>query len=212
MNRIWCWVCEWSYRGMQVGECEGIGLVEAGQHDAEFVSTIVAAMKLIETIDPRRFALVKQRIKWIANASLFRTGGNYQHATKLCVIDFSDAVCELDRKLAVGWCAKLLVHEATHGVISGRGIPYSRKVRFRVERRCVQEEQRFVARLTESEPELARWLYREFDEADWAPSWNATLTEKLQWLWSQIMDTFKRAWAEAGGVAETVAGGPNQRK
>ena len=190
------WLLEWAYRGQQVGECEGIAVAEAGQHYDDFVSCIVDAMKLVERTDPRRFARIKQRIKWIANAPLFRAGGMYQHSTQACVIDFNRDVCALNHNVAVGWCARLLVHESTHGVLCGRGIPYSRKLRCRVERRCVKEEQRFLARLAQSDPELASWLTREFDEADWVPSWNATWTDKLRWLWAQIVDITKRSWAE----------------
>jgi hypothetical protein len=58
------------------------------------------------------------------------------------------------------------------------------------------ENQRFVARLAESEPELANYLTREFDEAKWSQYWNATWAEMHAWLWAQVVDHTKRSWAE----------------
>jgi hypothetical protein len=184
MKRIRRWLWEWLCRRCQVGECAGVLLVEFW-HCEEFAGTIVEAMKLVERTDPRRFDRVKQRIKWIVNKRLFRAGAIYGHATRTCFIDFH-RVCDWDSQWAVGWCALLLVHEATHGLIHDRGVPYTRRLRSRVERLCVKEEQRFVARLAKSQPETAGWLKCEFNEAGWAPSWNATRVEKLAWLWAQI--------------------------
>jgi len=184
MNWIRRWFLEWLYRRQQVGQCEGINLVEF-QHCEEFASSIVEAIKLVERTDPRRFARIKSRIKWIVNDRLFRAGGEYHHLTQACFVDFH-RVCDWDPQWAVGWCAMLLVHEATHGLIHGRGVPYTRRLRSHVERLCVKEEQRFVARLAKSQPETANWLKCEFNEAHWAPSWNATRTERLAWFWAQI--------------------------
>jgi len=79
----------------------------------------------------------------------------------------------------IGYYACVLVHEATHGVICSRGIPYSRELRSRIERLCVTEEQRFLIHLTITHPDLASGLYREFDASKWRASWNATRTERF---------------------------------
>jgi len=193
---------EWCYRTWYVGECDGILLANARPNDEEFVSTIVAAMKLVERTDALRFARIKRRIKWIINAPLFRVGGQYDHVIQACKIDFDPSVGENNRSLAIGWCASLLVHESTHGLLRGRGIPYSRRLRCRVERRCVKEEQRFVVRLAVSEPELARWLTCEFDESNWGPSWNATWSEKFAWAWAEVRKVVMRSWAQYAEPAE----------
>ncbi len=197
MNWIERRLLELAFRVNQVGEHDCIILVEGTEQCDEFVDTIVEALQVVETTDPRRYARIKERIKWIVNQPLYRSGGRYECETQACLIDFHHTGCGWERKWAVGWCASLLVHEATHGVIDGRGIPYTRRLRTRIERCCVREEQRFLARLAKTEPEVATWLTAEFDESGWAPYWNANRTAVREWNRTQLVDLITRAWPEA---------------
>jgi hypothetical protein len=43
--------------------------------------------------------------------------------------------------------ASTLVHEATHGVIDARGIPYNKRFRERIELVCIHEETKSVSRI-----------------------------------------------------------------
>lgn len=199
MKRFRRWLLEWVYRDGQVGQCEGIPLAEV-YHDAQFVSTIAEALKLVESVDPRRFARITARIKWIVNVHLCRSGGQYDPCSHACCVDFR-VVSGLDRPWAVGWCAMLLVHEATNSVIGDYGVAFTRKNRTRTKRLCVKEAQRFVARLALLQPEVANWLSRDLADEDWAP--NATWTDRLSFLWSQVVETARRAWAE---LAEPAVG------
>lgn len=65
-------------------------------------------------------------------------------------------------------------------MIQSRGIDYTPKLRFRIERLCVREEQRFLIHLTITRPELAERLYSEFDGAKWTSSWKQTPSEHFR--------------------------------
>jgi hypothetical protein len=95
------------------------------------------------------------------------------------LVDFIEPSAGYDREYLIGRYARRLVHEATHGELFARGIPYEGELRPRVERLCVREEQRFVLHLTFTHPDLAERLYREFDPSLWKWSWTATPFQRL---------------------------------
>lgn len=124
---------------------------------------------------------MRQRLDWIARLTLSRSAlAEYHHATRTCAIDFIEPSPEYDQEYLVGLYACTLVHEATHGVIRSRGIFYTPKLRFRIERLCFREEQRFLIHLTITRPELAERLYSEFDASRWKEAWNETPGDRLR--------------------------------
>jgi hypothetical protein len=85
----------------------------------------------------------------------------------------------VDHAFSVAFHACFLVHEATHGEVSARGIRMTPEFRSKVERLCVAEQNRFAARLTRMDPERypPDLLRFEFNEKDWHPDWTATPRE-----------------------------------
>lgn len=174
----------WFQSRSEVARFDGIILADLRSHRGQtqhFRNTLLAALRLLKETDPRRYARVSTRLSWVVSTTLSRHGtAEYRHATRTCAIDFLEPSPEYDSEFLIGWYACTLVHEATHGEIRHRGIPYTRELRSRIERLCVREEQRFVTRLTLTRPDLADRLYYEFDAANWKWSWSATRGERFR--------------------------------
>ena len=173
----------WILRRSEVARFEGIILADPrspGERNPHFADLLLAALSLVKETDLRRFERVRRRLKWIVNGPpLYGAGAEYEHQLQACTINLREPSPEYPREHVIAWYARILVHEATHGEIAARGILYTPKLRSRIERLCVHEEQRFVADLGRTQPELARWLYREFDASNWTRSWNVTRTQCL---------------------------------
>jgi hypothetical protein len=73
-----------------------------------------------------------------------------------------------------------LLHQATHGELGARRIPYTPELRVRVERLCVKEENRFIATLKRARPEIGDRFWTEFDEGLWEPIWKLTIFQGLR--------------------------------
>src|SRR5207244_3506210 len=103
-----------------------------------------------------------------------------------CRIDFDEPNSDTNRPFMIASYAKTLVHEATHGLLEARGVNYTAELRSRIEHLCVTEENRFLDRLVLSQPGIAARLYRNFDESEWALSWNATRRERISSLFNRM--------------------------
>ena len=169
-----------------VGEYEGIALSDLRRRSEHFRTTLLAALRLLHTTDPRRFARVQREIGWIVNCTLACPGAEYDGEFRVCRVEFEEPVAASDPKFSIGWWARTLVHEATHGAIARRGIVYSADLRSRIERLCVTEEHRFLDRLSDTHPELADDLYREYSAAQWEFAWHATPRQLVSSLFSRL--------------------------
>jgi hypothetical protein len=158
---------------------EDIRICELNPPSPTFKRVVLAAFQLLKDTDPRRYSRVKQHLKWVSNGSLSQPGAVYRHYTQTCVIDYVEPGSESEIPFWIADLASTLVHEATHGVLRARDIPYSPELRVRIERLCVTEENRFARRLSSTQPEIAERLHREFDESHWHPYWNTTNTGRL---------------------------------
>jgi hypothetical protein len=169
-------------RGGEVARFDGIILSDMRTDDegkSLFAETLLASLRLLKDVDPRRFRRVQRHITWVTSRTLPNGGASYHYSTRTCYIDFEEPDAVRDRDHVTGWHACVLVHEATHGVIRSRGILYTPEWRERIERLCVHEEQRFVRRLATINPDLAAELREEFDPRNWHWSWTATPFQKL---------------------------------
>jgi hypothetical protein len=180
INRVARNVQLWCYRKNEICQFDGIRLADlkGGPH---FREILLAALRLLQATDLRRFQRVRKHLFWVVRTTLSIPGlAVYNSLTRACEIDFLSPSSEFDAECLIGWYACTLVHEATHGVICSRGIAYTPKLRSRIEHICVKEEQRFLFRLTFTQPDLADRLYREFDASHWKESWSTTPRERLR--------------------------------
>ncbi len=162
----------------EVARFEGIILSDPS-NDALFRETVLAALHLIKELDSRRFRRIQKYVNWIVNVLLPYGGGEYSYSMRTCRLDFEKSVWEPYGDYATALCARVLIHEATHGVVNAMGIPYSKQLRSRIERLCVREEQRFLLMLAKSQPDVAKAVWDEFDESRWYRRWAASRSRSL---------------------------------
>jgi hypothetical protein len=174
----------WIYRKNEVGQFEGLRLVDLNRPPEKiphFRDILLSSLSLLKETDRNRFNRVSKYLCWIVRTTLSTRGrAEYHHSTRTCQIDFIPPSAEYDSEWLIGWYACTLIHEATHGKIQSLSIAYTPKLRVRIERLCVKEEQCFLLRLTITKPDLAERLYREFDASKWRESWRATQGERLR--------------------------------
>ena len=134
---------------------------------------------LIRRVDPRRYIRVQRQIGYIVDARGTAVG-SYRERHRVCQIDFTRFPCDWlhtdssTYEWYLAGYAALIVHEATHGYLYSRGVPYTRTTRAFSERMCVTEQQRFAARLQSERFDFAHDLVAEYDPEDWRESWNRT--------------------------------------
>ena len=147
---------------------------------ADFTRILLASLELLKATDPIRFSRVRRHLSWIVRRPhIERFEANYEHATRSCSVFFRSPSELYPEDYLIGWYACTVVHEATHGYIECCGVSYSRERRERIERICFEEEQRFVDRLSQSQPALAEQLRHKFDPAAWDWYWNATGLDRV---------------------------------
>ena len=152
------------------------------ENNASFIPYLKEALALIERTHPRHYRRIERETWFIINGSnALKSGGVYVRQIRACHIDFSLFTTEMpqtdEREWWIAALATGLIHEATHGHLMSRGIPYNKKTRVRCERICNQEEQRLSARL-HGERYSFESLVRPFDEARWYPYWNISPWQK----------------------------------
>jgi hypothetical protein len=179
----------WFQRRAEVARCEGIILADVRNTSSHFRNTYLAALQLIRDHDPRRFVRVQRHIHWIFNCHLPIVMAEYDPGTRTCRVNFEEPLDDQDLPLWAGFGACTLIHETTHGIVHARGIHYVAEFRARIERLCVEEENRFVRRLEHSRPELAHKLYHEFKESEWQGAWTASRWQVFSSLLKQLRRT-----------------------
>lgn len=187
VNRGYLWVQKRS----EVARFEGIVLADVRQKSPHFKSVLLEALQFIRDYDPRRFIRVQRHIGWIVNCDLEpNQSAEYNSEIRTCNIDFIEPKDEVDRVWSALHYPRTLIHEATHGAISSRGIAYTPELRARIEKLCIAEERRFLRRVGRLRPDLSEQLVameREFDSAAWEKSWTTSRWQRalfaLQQLW-----------------------------
>jgi hypothetical protein len=167
-------------KGMDTWRFDDILILDHRGGAPSFYPTILSALLLIREVDPRRYARVRRHIQYIVNLAVLR--GRAGYAFGQCSIDFEEPIIR-NRPYAVARWASTIVHEATHGAISARGVRYTRALRGRIERLCTEEQQRFIGAAVRARPELSKYFDRlreKFDESLWHSAWNMPFWEKLK--------------------------------
>lgn len=170
-------------RGSQVAQFENVRLCDFVKGDPEFQRVMLAAFQLIKDTDPRRFARVNRQLKWVVRNP--RAIGQYHHYVQSCTIDFYKPETDAAFPFYVAWYASQLIRAATRGLLASRDISYSAESRERYERLCLAEQNRFARRFASTQPEVAAYIHKKFDEAAWREIWKQSRTARLFGdLWS----------------------------
>ncbi len=159
-----CLTLKWCYERYLLQIFDGIKICDiASPNEAEqqfFCSRAVRALELIKEHDTKRYRRVQRHLAYILNCRILMSG-EYSHSLRSCDVNFSLFGFEGDEEWGVFALACTIIHEATHGVICARNIPYNKAFRLRVERVCHQEEVRFARRV------MPEYDFREFDESEY---------------------------------------------
>jgi hypothetical protein len=153
-----------------------------------FLAATQEAMAFIKRHDVRRYRRVCRQFEMIVNA-LITTPAIYD-STRKCRIDYAKYFTSPDSNWNLRYYACVLVHEATHGVVSKRGILYDKEHRERIERLCSREEQRFIQR---ADPQWAEAHFLPFDAKKWEPYWDVAPGENLRRSWERVVEAQKKA-------------------
>jgi hypothetical protein len=182
----------WSLRGVITDTHKGIALGDVNfdpGDDAEFITRTKQALDLIEEKDPRRFRRVQTEIRFIVNKEL-NASGQYGRATRCCFVDFGRYPFHTHPDWYLLLYAGTIVHEATHGALCSRGIPYTLGNREQIERICHAEQHRFLMRV---KPAWREYLVDQFDPSRWHFSWHASRWAKLQALFRRVRESRRMA-------------------
>lgn len=104
------------------------------------------ALCLLERHEPIRMRRVKKHIKNIIIRSV-GSDGTYVQAGSVCLINLDRIPKQCPSRERLIAIAALLVHEATHGLINSKGVPYVGRIARRIENVCDMEQERVVNRL-----------------------------------------------------------------
>jgi len=127
----------------------GIRILALGPRNVQFNTCeddVRQALLLLARFDPRRMARVSACIRFVFVASVCK-GGFYLHPGKICLLNFASIPGQYAPTARHVALAGMLVHEATHGLLNSRKIPYCGRLSARIENLCELEQVRCVRRL-----------------------------------------------------------------
>jgi tetratricopeptide (TPR) repeat protein len=173
IHRILGEVAEWI--GLKISclaRIDGVAICDAtpGQpfKDA-FLELTNKAMALIKSLDSRRYHRVCRYLRYIANTPLL-SRGQYGRRLKICCVDYAKHFNAGHRQKNLRDFAGLLIHEATHGLLFEKSIPYDEETWERVERLCHLEAYRFALHFEPGYADLCPGSYN--------PAWHKQFRER----------------------------------
>jgi tetratricopeptide (TPR) repeat protein len=148
------------------------------------------AMALIKSLDARRYRRVCRYLHYIANTALL-SRGQYGRALKICRVDYDKNFNSKQAQTNVREYAGTLIHEATHGLLYDKGIPYEKETRERVERLCHLETYRFALRF---EPGYADLFHGPYNPEWHRRSWESSMQFRRVALWKRFQEMWKSSF------------------
>lgn len=145
-------------------EYRGIVIAEFGprnRSDSFFVQRTKEVLDYLADLDPLRFDRIQTEIRAIARSDGGHDLGSYLRPPRVCVVNFIDLGYDTDILLAKKMYSCLLVHEATHGLLFSKKIPYGKKYKQRVEELCAEEEVRVARKFNDGCEQLWEQLHHE---------------------------------------------------
>ncbi|MCB8932531.1 MAG: hypothetical protein M9921_07065 [Fimbriimonadaceae bacterium] len=176
------------YRGIKL--CQ---LIAGGGCPDEFVFWTKLALDLVESADPRRMARIQRELDYIVDTELSSLAS--YTAGRICNVDFTKFEVARQPEWLLPMYASSIIHEATHGTLYARGLPYTKRNRLRIERICRAEENRFLSQVS------TRWgenLRRPFDPGDWK---RKSRVARARSLWRSIQANRTKASRSWGARA-----------
>lgn len=128
-----------------------IDVLAFGRNKTIFLDITIQALALIARRDPRRFRRVRKEINYIMCSKPHGSRMIYSRPWRLCRVDIrqypiasntSNHTNDIVKRYAVD-----LIHEATHGYLFSKKMPYTKALQPRIERACAREAERFAQQL-----------------------------------------------------------------
>ena len=145
----------------EAGAFHGIRIMHYATESArkEFIEFVQQGLELLSTVDTRRFQRVVENVRLvIEKPRSSRYVGSAIRLGHIIRINTNRIQKDVTESLAVGKCACVLVHEATHLMLMRKGIFRLPSNKHRVETFCIREELRFAHKL--KAPALTAWVHR----------------------------------------------------
>ena len=172
---------QWYLHRRAAGEVDGIALIDYPRNTPYLRETFVTALKFLEQRDPRRFRRVKKHVKRIVNFPLGYSGAGYIQHLKAYATNFQPPKSEASIPKVAVLEAGMLAHEATHGLLHERGIPYTARTRERIEKLCWAEEHRVYDHAGLTPESLAKLKsIRKFDPEYYRKRWSASFFQRIR--------------------------------
>ena len=177
---------------------EGIKIIAPpvgkGESPSPFLEDMAAALRLIQSADPRRFRRVQREIAAVEDVPGL-SSASYRRLMKRCYVDYARFDPE-QRRQHPEWYTWLfaasLLHEATHGAIYSRHIQYTPKLRERIERLCRTEERRFATRADTDDRQWSEVLVPPFNVERYRASWRLTRWQRMK----QLLPRYRDVWQD----------------
>lgn len=162
-------------------------LTPAQPSKSGFLDLTSQAMALIKSLDARRYRRVCRYLRYIANTPLL-SQGQYGRRLKICRVDYAKHFNSAHRQKNLRDFAGLLIHEATHGLLFEKSIPYDKETWERVERLCHLEAYRFALHFEPGYAELYPGPYN--------PAWHKLSRERSSdatraALWKRFLESWR---------------------
>jgi hypothetical protein len=185
LSRVLVWPYEqWFLRTRSIGEVEGIVLIDYPRNTPFFRETFATALQILQQRDPRRHKRVLRHVRRIMNFPVGYSGAGYIQHLKAYATSLQPPSEAAVRKEAI-LQASMLVHEATHGLLYARKIPYNPRTRERIEQLCSTEEHRFLSHLLTPESlakvKTVRRYHPELYQKRWSSSWWQLFKERFRY-------------------------------
>jgi hypothetical protein len=159
----------------------GIPVVDYDLYTPFFRQTIALALEIVRRKDPRRFRRICRYVKGVVALPIGHAQAGYIEQLQVCAVRFQPPSSKEKLPKWGAWYALMLVHEATHGLLYARGIPYDEKHRERIERLCFKEENRFLKRLGLTPESLAKvQKIKSFNPDGYHRLWTSSLWQRLR--------------------------------
>lgn len=181
LTRVLVWPYEqWFLRTRSIGRVEGIVLVDYPRNTPFFRETFATALQILQQRDPRRHKRVLTHVRRIMNfPPVGYSGAGYIQHLKAYATSLPPPTEAVVRKEAI-LQASMLVHEATHGLLYARRIPYNPRTRERIEQLCFREEHRFLSHVLTPESLAKVKTVRRYDPEFYQRRWSASLWQRIR--------------------------------
>jgi tetratricopeptide (TPR) repeat protein len=192
--KIVSWLELWSLKKSCLDYIDGVAIcditISQGSKDG-FLDLTRQAMALIKSLDARRYRRVCQQLDYIANTALI-SRGQYGRKLKICRVDYPKNFTSPYPQRNVREYAGVLIHEATHGLLFEKGIPYNKETRERVERLCHLESYRFALHF---EPGYADLYPGPYNPEPHKRSWERSSQARRAVWWKRLQEAFRESKA-----------------